>query len=156
MLRLFCFGIGLAHIGAPQQVIDAGTVVVSQTNEMLQRNGPFTGFVGTVDPLIDVQQLRDLCLCQEMILPQIVQSFNMRSGRSLFTMNPFSNKTLNLAALATVLLTALLLFTPIRIAFGLVLLQPKQYFIAIGLFMIPLVVMELAKAFGLVKHHTKH
>ncbi len=87
---------------------------------------------------------------------QIVQAFNMRSERSLFRMNPFSNKTLNLAALATVLLTALLLFTPVRVAFGLVWLQPKMYLIAIGLFMIPLIVMELAKAFGLIGNRSKH
>ena len=60
---------------------------------------------------------------------------------------------LNLAALATVLLTALLLFTPARIAFGLVLLPAKMYLIAAGLFMIPLVIMELAKVLGLIKHH---
>ena len=84
---------------------------------------------------------------------QIVQAFNMRSGRSLFRINPFSNKMLNLAALATVLLTALLLFTPARIAFGLVLLPAKMYLIAAGLFMIPLVIMELAKVLGLIKHH---
>ena len=87
---------------------------------------------------------------------QIVQAFNMRSGRSLLRLNPFSNKMLNLAALATVLLTVLLLFTPVRIAFGLVLLQPTMYLIAVGLFMIPFVVMEIAKALGLIKSHHKN
>ena len=86
---------------------------------------------------------------------QIVQSFNMRSGKSLFRMNPFSNKTLNLAAIATVVLTALILFTPARIAFGLVLLDPSLYLVAVGLFLVPLVVMEIAKAFGFIKHHDR-
>ena len=85
---------------------------------------------------------------------QIVQSFNMRSGRSLFRINPFGNKTLNLAALATTVLTACVLFIPgINTAFGLDVLPAYMYAIAIGLFLVPLVVMELAKACGFIKHH---
>ena len=85
---------------------------------------------------------------------QIVQSFNMRSGRSLFRINPFGNKTLNLAALATTVLTACVLFIPgINTAFGLEVLPAYMYAIAVGLFFVPLVVMELAKACGFIKHH---
>ncbi len=85
---------------------------------------------------------------------QIVQAFNMRSGRSLFRMNPFGNKTLNLAAIATVILTGAILFIPgVNTAFGLEVLPAYMYAIAIGLFLVPLLVMELAKAFGLIKHH---
>ncbi len=84
---------------------------------------------------------------------QIVQAFNMRSERSLFRVGPFGNKTLNLATFAVFALTAILLFTPVRIAFGLVLLDGWLYAVAVGLFLVPLIVMELAKAFGLIRHH---
>ena len=85
---------------------------------------------------------------------QIVQAFNMRSDRSLFRIGPFGNKTLNLATIAVFLLTAVILFVPgINTAFGLVVMPAHFYLIAIGLFLVPLVVMELAKAIGLIKHH---
>ncbi len=87
-----------------------------------------------------------------LALSQIVQSFNMRSDRSLFRINPFSNKTLNLATLAVTALTALIVFTPARIAFGLILLDWQLYLIALGLILVPLVVMELCKLLGLIKH----
>ena len=88
-------------------------------------------------------------------LTQIVQSFNMRSEHSLFHIGPFSNKRLNLAALASLALVALVLVTPVRIAFGLVLLPGWLYLAGLGLILVPLVVMELAKAVGLVRkrHH---
>ena len=87
---------------------------------------------------------------------QIVQSFNMRSNRSLFRINPFGNKTLNLAALATVVLTAGVLFVPgVNSAFGLEVLPAHMYAIAVGLFFVPLLVMEIAKACGFIKHHHK-
>ena len=87
---------------------------------------------------------------------QIVQSFNMRSNRSLFRINPFGNKTLNLAALATVVLTAGVLFIPgVNSAFGLEVLPAYMYAIAVGLFFVPLLVMEIAKACGFIKHHHK-
>ncbi len=88
---------------------------------------------------------------------QIVQSFNMRSNRSLFRINPFGNKTLNLAALATVVLTAGVLFIPgVNTAFGLEVLPAYMYGIAVGLFLVPLLVMEIAKACGFIKHHHHH
>jgi Ca2+-transporting ATPase len=87
---------------------------------------------------------------------QIVQSFNMRSNRSLFRINPFGNKTLNLAALATVVLTAGVLFVPgVNSAFGLEVLPAHMYAIAVGLFFVPLLVMEIAKACGFIRHHHK-
>ena len=87
-----------------------------------------------------------------LALSQLVQAFNMRSEHSLFKIGPFSNRTLNLAVLTSVALVAIVLFTPLRIAFGLVLLPIHLYFIALGLIFVPLVVMELSKAFGLIKH----
>lgn len=83
---------------------------------------------------------------------QIVQAYNMRSEHSLFRIGPFSNRTLNLAALLSFGLSAIVLFTPARIAFGLELLTLPMYGIALALTLVPLVVMECSKAFGLIKH----
>ncbi len=86
-----------------------------------------------------------------LALCQIVQAFNMRSDRSIFKIGVFGNKTLNKAALISLALMVLVLFTPVRNAFGLVLLSPAMYLIALGLIFVPLVVMELAKALRLIK-----
>ncbi|MBE6886528.1 MAG: calcium-translocating P-type ATPase, PMCA-type [Ruminococcaceae bacterium] len=88
-----------------------------------------------------------------LALSQIVQAFNMRSDHSLFRIGFFGNRTLNLAALASLALVAMVLFTPVGIAFGLVLLPWEYYLIALGLIFVPLVVMELSKLIGLVKSH---
>jgi len=87
-----------------------------------------------------------------LALSQVVQAFNMRSEHSLFKIGVFTNKTLNLAALASTLMMVLVLFTPVGIAFGLITLSWDLYLIALGLILVPLVVMELSKAIGLIKH----
>ena len=87
-----------------------------------------------------------------LALSQVVQAFNMRSDRSLFKMGFFTNRRLNLACLLSVVLVALVLFTPVSIAFGLITLSPQLYLIGLGLSLVPFVVMELSKAFGLIKH----
>ena len=87
-------------------------------------------------------------------ISQIVQAFNARSDKSLFKVGPFSNGKLNLAALTSLALVAIVLFTPARIAFGLEVLNWQCYLIALGLAFVPLVVMEIAKLVGLVKHHS--
>lgn len=86
-------------------------------------------------------------------LSQVVQAFNMRSEHSLFKIGIFSNRKLNGAALISLIMVALVLFTPLSIPFGLVLLPGKLYLIGLGLILVPLVVMECSKAFGLIKHH---
>ena len=88
-----------------------------------------------------------------LALSQVVQAFNMRSEHSLFKIGPFKNHKLNWAALASTLLVALVLFTPVKSAFGLVTLPAELYLLGVGLILVPLVAMELSKAFGLVKHH---
>lgn len=85
-------------------------------------------------------------------LSQIVQSFNMRSEKSLFKIGPFTNKKLNQSALISIVLTLLVLFTPVSTAFGLIRLNLELYLIALGLIIVPVVVMELSKALGLIKH----
>ena len=86
-----------------------------------------------------------------LALTQIVQAYNMRSERSLFKIGPFSNKNLNLAALSSLVLVLVVLFTPLRIAFGLVILPTWLYLVALALIITPLIVMELSKALGLIK-----
>ena len=88
-----------------------------------------------------------------LALSQVVQAFNMRSEHSLFKIGMFKNHKLNWAALASTLLVALVLFTPLKTAFGLVTLPAELYLLGVGLILVPLVAMELSKAFGLVKHH---
>ena len=79
-------------------------------------------------------------------LSQVIQSYNMRSEHSIFKIGVFSNKKLNGAALISIVLVALVLFTPLRIAFGLIMLNTRLYLIALGLIFVPVVLMELSKA----------
>lgn len=90
-----------------------------------------------------------------LALSQILHAFNMRSTHSLFRIGVFSNRKLNLAALSSILLTCLVLFTPARIAFGMLLLPGNLYLLAIGLILVPLVLMEMCKALGLLGGKTK-
>ena len=90
-----------------------------------------------------------------LALTQIVQSFNMRSAKSLFAIGPFSNHSLDKAALISLALVAIVLFTPLRIPFGLVLLTPQLYLIGLGLIFAPLLVMECSKLFGLTRYFAK-
>ena len=85
-------------------------------------------------------------------LSQVIQVFNMRSNHSLFKIGFFTNKKLNLAALASILLVLIVLFTPIGIAFGVIWLKPILYLYALGLILVPLIAMELSKLLGLIKH----
>ena len=87
-----------------------------------------------------------------LALSQVVQAYNMRSERSLFKIGPFSNHTLNWAALASVSLVAIVLFTPIGIAFNLVILPWQMYLIALGLVFVPLAVMEISKLIRSIRH----
>ena len=84
-------------------------------------------------------------------MTQIVQAFNMRSEKSLFRTGFFGNRTLNLAALLSIALVCILLFTPVGYIFGLVSLSADLYIKALGLILVPLVILEIAKAIGLVQ-----
>lgn len=86
-------------------------------------------------------------------LSQIVQAFNMRSDHSLFKIGVFTNSKLNWAALVSVVLVLLVLFTPLSVLFGLIRLPAKLYLIGLGLILVPTVVMEISKAVGLIRHH---
>lgn len=93
-----------------------------------------------------------LCLFV-LAMSQVVQSYNMRSELSLFKIGPFSNKQLNLACLVSTLLMLFVLFTPgVMTVFGVIYLTPELYGIGLLLVLVPIVVMEFSKAFGLIKH----
>ena len=86
-------------------------------------------------------------------LSQVIQAFNMRSRHSLFKTGIFGNKKLNGAALISILLVLLVLFTPLSIPFGLVILPGKLYLLGLILIFIPAVIMEISKAIGVMKHY---
>ena len=89
-----------------------------------------------------------------LALCQIVQAYNMRSEHSLFKIGPLTNKNLNLAALVSTALMAFVLFVPgVQSVFNLRYLSWQQYLIGVGLIFVPLLVMEIAKLFGVIKHH---
>lgn len=87
-----------------------------------------------------------------LALSQVIQAYNMRSEHSLFKIGVFTNKKLNQAALLSIVLVLVVLFTPLRIPFGLELLSLKLYLTALGMVFVPVVIMECSKAFGLIKH----
>ena len=88
-----------------------------------------------------------------MAVSQVVHAYNMRSDKSLFKIGAFGNRKLNLAALASLLMVCLVLFVPgVNTVFGLVPLNLQLYLIALGLVLVPVVVMELCKLAGLIKH----
>ena len=84
-------------------------------------------------------------------MSQVVQAYNMRSEHSVFKIGVFTNRNLNLAVAASILMVALVLFTPLSIPFGLIRLPAKLYLISLGLILVPVAVMEAAKACGLIK-----
>ncbi len=86
-----------------------------------------------------------------LALSQVVQSFNMRSNHSLFEIGMFTNKKLCGAAAISFALVLLVLFTPLRIAFGLEILPVWLYIIALVLVLVPFVIMEGAKKLKLIK-----
>ena len=87
-------------------------------------------------------------------LSQVVHAFNMRSHHSLFRIGPFGNPRLNGAALLSGGLVAVIALTPpLADIFGLAILDPPYYLAALGLCLVPLPVLELAKGAGWIKQH---
>lgn len=84
---------------------------------------------------------------------QIVQAYNMRSEHSLIQIGVFTNHKLNKAALISILLVSVVLFTPLRTVFGLMTLSGSLYLKALCLILVPVLAMEFSKACGLIKHH---
>ena len=91
-----------------------------------------------------------------LAMSQLVQALNMRSSHSLFKVGFFSNKTMNISLLVCTALTAFVLFVPGVVGvFEMVALNWWMYLIGLGLSLLPILVMEVAKAvgFGHKKHH---
>ncbi len=87
-----------------------------------------------------------------LALCQVFHAFNMRSAHSLFKIGFFTNRKMNYAALISAVMVCLVTFIPpVASAFGLIMLSPVTYLIGLGLAMLPLAVMEISKAIGLVK-----
>ncbi|NLB53048.1 MAG: calcium-translocating P-type ATPase, PMCA-type, partial [Syntrophomonadaceae bacterium] len=83
---------------------------------------------------------------------QIFHAYNMRSAHSLFKIGFFSNKYLNGAAFTSLLLMLLVSFIPpIASAFGMTQLPAQMYLTALLLAIIPIIVLEISKAVGIVK-----
>ena len=91
-----------------------------------------------------------------LALSQTLHAYNMRSGHSLFKVGPFTNRFLNIVTLIAFALIAFVMFTPgvmTVFGFGSEYLPWEMYLIGVGLSVVPLVVMEIAKALDLVRHH---
>ena len=90
-----------------------------------------------------------------LALSQLVQALNMRSSHSLFKVGFFSNKTMNLSLLVCTVLTAFVLFVPgVNTVFGMMPIDWWMYLVGLGLSLLPILVMEIAKGVGFIKHHT--
>lgn len=86
-----------------------------------------------------------------LALSQVLHAYNMRSGYSVFRIKIFSNRKLNMAAATAIILIAAVTLTPASVAFGLVYLPVSLYLAAIGLSLVPILVMELAKLFRKIR-----
>lgn len=90
-----------------------------------------------------------------LALSQILHAYNMRSEHSIFKIGIFSNKKLNIVTLISIVLICFVCFVPgVLTAFGMIYLPYYAYLIAIGLAIVPIIVMEISKAVGLIKHHS--
>ena len=89
-----------------------------------------------------------------LALSQLVQALNMRSSHSLFKIGFFSNKTMNLSLFVCTLLTAIVLLIPgVNAVFGMMYVEWWLYLVGIALSILPILVMEISKALGFIKHH---
>lgn len=90
-----------------------------------------------------------------LALSQTLHAYNMRSEHSIFKIGIFSNKKLNIVTLISITMISFVCFVPgVLTAFGMLYLPYYSYLIAIGLSIVPIIIMELSKAFGLIKHHS--
>ncbi len=88
-----------------------------------------------------------------LALAQTTHAFNMRSDHSLFKIGPFSNKLLNFVTLLSLALIAFVAFVPgVVTAFGMTYLPYYGYLIVLGFSFVPIIIMEIAKLVGFVKH----
>ena len=83
---------------------------------------------------------------------QLLHAFNMRSERSLFKTGWFSNKYLNGAVLISLILVAAVVFIPpVAAVFGMMELSFQLYLTAFGMALLPIVALEISKAFRWIR-----
>ena len=83
-----------------------------------------------------------------LALSQTIHAYNMRSEKSLFSSNPFSNGKLNLVTLISFALIAFVVFTPgVVTAFGMTYMPAWCYGVAVGFGFAPIVFVEIYKFF---------
>lgn len=78
-------------------------------------------------------------------LIQIFHSYNMRSERSIFRIGVFSNRNLNIAAVVSIILVVLVLFTPVSVIFKFTYLSADLYITGLLLALAPVAIMESLK-----------
>ena len=101
--------------------------------------------------LHSIEAGRTLCF-MVLSLSQILQSFNMRSKKSIFKIGILTNSSLNKATLISILMVAIVLFIPpISLIFGLITLPIQYYFIGLLLSFIPTIIIEIFKAIQIIK-----
>lgn len=85
-----------------------------------------------------------------LIMGELLRSYSARSERrSIFGMNIFNNKYLNLSVLGSIILLAIILYVPVlQNIFRLSTLDFTQILIAVGLSLLPIVTAEIAKHFN--------
>ena len=81
-----------------------------------------------------------------LAMSQTIHAFHLRSDRSVFKIGLFGNHKLNWAVFASLVLVCLVLFTPLRMAFGLITLPVALYLKGFMLIFVPTAVMEVVKA----------
>ncbi len=88
-----------------------------------------------------------------LALAQTFHAYNMRSDHSMFKIGVFSNKILNLVTVLSLGLIAFVAFVPVvNGVFNMTYLPWECYVTVLAFAFVPVIVMELAKLFGFVKH----
>ncbi len=106
------------------------------------------GIDGTDEGLVAGRTMAFIVLA----MSQVFHSLNMRSNHSIFKIGVFTNKSLNRAILISTLLTLAIVFVPfISSMFGLTSLSVEFYLIALGLALVPILVLEILKFFKIIK-----
>lgn len=127
--------------------------VLSLVAFMIGCGVPFTQIADLAADSINVTRGTTMAFLT-LALSQVIQAYNMRSDRSLFKIGVFGNKALNISSVLALALTlAIALIPGVNTIFGLTLLTGTQYLIVFGLVLVPVVIMELSKLLGLIKHH---
>ena len=143
---LFAHGLGL-KIGLNGVLLTITTLVGYILGAVVMKN-PITGALN--------HEAGSTMAFMILAMSQLVQALNMRSSHSLFKVGFFSNKTMNLSLFVCTALTAIVLFIPgVNEVFGMMFIDWWLYVVGLALSLLPILVMEVAKAIGIV-HNNHH